>query len=216
MTAGTLFQDTHTPLPIWMKAAWLFTNDEKGISELELQKILEIGSNRTVHRMLSCFKYVKRNRKIDRVLLKGTIQIKFASLTNRAIPYKLAVAAEVKQRKMGLFQADIVDNEQYTISDFIMDNIVHGCTLKMDNDYLCDEWVRSHYILNPGRMKQSTTYAIRLFNLFDSNLMGVTNLADVKQVLKNRCEDNNKAKLPITFEELLRGMVSLSPKEKTN
>lgn len=214
VTAGTLFQDTHTPLPIWMKAAWLFANDEKGLSELELQKILEIGSNRTIHRMLSCFKYVKQNRKIDKVLLDGTIQIKFAPLTNRAITYKLAVAVEVKQRKIGFIQADLVDDERYTISDFISDNIVQNSVIKMDNAYLCNEWVRSHYCLNPGRMNQSTAYALRLFNSLDSNLMRVANLAEVKEVLRRRCQDNNRAKCPITFEDLVQGMVLLSPKER--
>lgn len=47
VTAGTLFQDTHKPLPLWFRAIWYVASREENANALELQKIMGLGSYRT-------------------------------------------------------------------------------------------------------------------------------------------------------------------------
>jgi len=48
-TAGTIFQDTRTPLTVWFAAAWYMTADPGGVSALTMQKLLGLGSYRLRH-----------------------------------------------------------------------------------------------------------------------------------------------------------------------
>ena len=47
VTAGTIFQDTRTPLQLWFRAIWYATNQKHGVSALGLQRALGLGSYRT-------------------------------------------------------------------------------------------------------------------------------------------------------------------------
>ena len=51
-TAGTIFQDTRTPLTVWFAAAWYMTADPGGVSALTMQKLLGLGSYQTAWAML--------------------------------------------------------------------------------------------------------------------------------------------------------------------
>jgi transposase-like protein len=47
VTAGTIFQDTRTPLTVWFRAMWWMTSQKHGISALGLQRVLGLGSYQT-------------------------------------------------------------------------------------------------------------------------------------------------------------------------
>jgi Transposase zinc-ribbon domain len=47
VTAGTIFQDTHTPLTTWLRAVWWVTSQKNGVSALGLQRVLGLGSYQT-------------------------------------------------------------------------------------------------------------------------------------------------------------------------
>src|SRR5712691_5119533 len=47
VTAGTIFQDTRTPLPIWFRAMWWVTTQKNGASTLGLQRVLGLKSYET-------------------------------------------------------------------------------------------------------------------------------------------------------------------------
>ena len=47
VTAGTIFQDTRSPLTIWFRAIWWVVSQKNGASALGLQRILGLGSYRT-------------------------------------------------------------------------------------------------------------------------------------------------------------------------
>ena len=40
VTAGTIFQDTRSPLPLWFRAMWWVTTQKTGASALGLQRVL--------------------------------------------------------------------------------------------------------------------------------------------------------------------------------
>jgi predicted RNA-binding Zn-ribbon protein involved in translation (DUF1610 family) len=47
VTAGTIFQGSRLPLPLWFRAMWLVTSQENGASALAVQKMLGLGSYET-------------------------------------------------------------------------------------------------------------------------------------------------------------------------
>jgi transposase-like protein len=47
VTAGTIFQDTRTPLTVWFRAMWWVTSQKNGVSALGLQRVLGLGSYQT-------------------------------------------------------------------------------------------------------------------------------------------------------------------------
>lgn len=47
VTAGTIFQDTHTPLTVWFRAMWWMTTQKNRVSALGLQRVLGLGSYQT-------------------------------------------------------------------------------------------------------------------------------------------------------------------------
>ena len=44
VTAGTIFQDTRSPLQLWFRAMWWVTAQKNGASALGLQRVLGMGS----------------------------------------------------------------------------------------------------------------------------------------------------------------------------
>ena len=47
VTAGRIFQDTHSPLTVWLRAMWAVTTQKNGTSALALQQVLGLGSYQT-------------------------------------------------------------------------------------------------------------------------------------------------------------------------
>jgi len=58
-TAGTVFQDTRTPLPVWVRAMWWMTSQKNGVSALGLQQVLGWGSCQTAW---TCLHKLRRAR----------------------------------------------------------------------------------------------------------------------------------------------------------
>ena len=56
VTAGTIFQDTRTPLVTWFRAAWWVVSQKNGASALGLQQALGLGSYRTAWTWLHKFR----------------------------------------------------------------------------------------------------------------------------------------------------------------
>ena len=73
VTIGTIFEDSHIPLRKWLIAWYLLCSSKKGISSLQLQRLLELGSYRTAlfmtHRIRHALKETGFAEKLD-----GTIE----------------------------------------------------------------------------------------------------------------------------------------------
>ncbi len=72
-TGGTLFAKTGTPLTIWVEAAWRMSTSKSGVSALELQHTLGIGSYQTVWTMLHSFRLAMGAGAKDR--LSGAVEV---------------------------------------------------------------------------------------------------------------------------------------------
>jgi len=73
VTAGTIFQDTRTPLTVWFEAAWLMTVPKNGTSALTLSKVLPIGSYQTAWTMLGKLRAAMSS--VDKAKLSGTVEV---------------------------------------------------------------------------------------------------------------------------------------------
>jgi hypothetical protein len=73
VTAGTIFQDTHTPLTLWFRAIWWVTAQKNGVSALGLQRVLGLGSYQTawawLHKLRRAMVMPGRER------LAGTVEV---------------------------------------------------------------------------------------------------------------------------------------------
>lgn len=72
VTAGTVFNDSHLPLSKWFIAAYLICESKKGISALQIQRVLGIGGYKTAwylcHRIRAAMKQAQHS------LLDGTVE----------------------------------------------------------------------------------------------------------------------------------------------
>ncbi len=77
VTAGTIFQDTRTPLPTWFRAMWWVTNQKTGVSALGLQRTLGLRSYKTawtwLHKLRRAMVRPDRDRLTGRVEVDETL-----------------------------------------------------------------------------------------------------------------------------------------------
>jgi hypothetical protein len=73
VTAGTIFQDTRTPLPVWFRAMWWVTTQKNGASALGLQRVLGLKSYETAWAWLH--KLRRAMVRPGRDLLTGRVEV---------------------------------------------------------------------------------------------------------------------------------------------
>jgi len=74
VTVGTIFEDTHVPLAKWVKAFHLMCSSKKGISALQLQRNLGLGSYKTAWHMAHRVRLAMRCEPLAR-MLRGTVEV---------------------------------------------------------------------------------------------------------------------------------------------
>lgn len=140
-TAGTIFQDTRTPLTVWFAAAWYMTADPGGVSALTMQKLLGLGSYQTAWAMLH--RYRTAMVRPGREVLNGRVEVDETFIGGEepgprgrgALGKTLVViAVELREpRGYGRARMSIIPNaEAQTLHTFITDNIAPGSTVITD------------------------------------------------------------------------------------
>jgi len=74
VTVDTVMEDTHLPLSLWAKAFHLMASSKKGISALQMQRQLGIGSYRTAWHLCHRIRYAME-ADIKPGMLKGQVQV---------------------------------------------------------------------------------------------------------------------------------------------
>jgi transposase-like protein len=75
VTVGTIFEDSHIPLHKWLLAFHLMCSSKKGISALQLQRNLELGSYRTAWFMCHRIRWAMTQTPMAEALMKGVIEV---------------------------------------------------------------------------------------------------------------------------------------------
>lgn len=140
-TAGTIFQDTRTPLTVWFAAGWYMTADPAGVSALTMQKLLGLGSYQTAWTMLH--RYRTAMVRPGRDLLAGRVEVdetflggERAGVGGRGALDKTLVAVAVELREpRGYGRArmtTIPDAGTRSLKNFLTSTIEPGATVVTD------------------------------------------------------------------------------------
>src|SRR6476469_7113532 len=73
VTVGTIFEDSHIPLNKWLLAIHLMCSSKKGVSALQLQRNLDLGSYRTAWFMCHRIRWAMTQEPMN-IMLKGVIE----------------------------------------------------------------------------------------------------------------------------------------------
>ena len=140
-TAGTIFQDTRTPLTVWFAAAWPLTTQKNGISALGLKRVLGLGSYQTAWTMLH--RYRSAMVRPGRERLNGDVETDesfFGGVKpgkrGRGAAGKVLVAIAVEQRSptgYGRARMQVIsDATSETLREFLLANIAPGAVVISD------------------------------------------------------------------------------------
>lgn len=141
VTAGTIFQDTRTPLTTWFRAMWWVSTPKTGMSALGLQQVLGLGSYTTAwswrHKLRRAMVRPGRDR------LRGPVEVdetfwgaEEPGLRGRQRLNKVLVAVAVEQvgrRGLGRVRLRrITDASAASLQAFVEDAIEPGSVLHTD------------------------------------------------------------------------------------
>lgn len=140
--AGTIFQDTRTPLKIWFTAIWWVTTQKNGASAKGLQQVLGLKSYKTawtwLHKIRKAMVYPGRSK------LSGTIEIDEAYIggeenggkVGRGTENKVLVVVAVElgvNGKLGRTRLGVIsDASKKSLQGFIKDNVESGSIIISD------------------------------------------------------------------------------------
>lgn len=140
-TAGTIFQDTRTPLTVWFAAAWFLTTQKNGVSALGLKRVLGLGSYQTAWAMLHRFRTAMVRPGRER--LTGDVEVDetfFGGVKSgkrgRGAAGKVEVAIAVEQRSpkgYGRIRIAVIPNAQApALRAFLLDHVEPGSVVLSD------------------------------------------------------------------------------------
>jgi transposase-like protein len=140
VTAGTIFQDTRTPLTLWFRAIWWVVSQKTGASALGLQRILGLGSYRTawtwLHKLRRAMVRPGRDRlsemaEVDETIVGGVEP----GGGRRHIGKKavVAIAAEVRGRSIGRIRMQrVADFSAESLLPFVQQAVQPGTMVITD------------------------------------------------------------------------------------
>jgi transposase-like protein len=147
VTSGTIFHDTHLPMPIWFLAVLLICEAKKGMSANQLRRTIwgeHRGSYKTAWYL--CHRIRKAMASAEKVMLDGTLEMDETWVGGRErnphgagrIPYaesKKVPVVGIKQRggELRFFKAE--DVKSGTLAKYIKENVSEDVDVIMT-----DEW----------------------------------------------------------------------------
>ncbi len=147
-TAGTVFQDTRTPLQVWFYAIYLFVTTRHGVSGKELQRQLGV-TYKTAWRI--GHKIREQMDKSDfRGLLSGEVEADEAYIGGRQRGQRgrslngKTVVAGIKERGGAIMAKAVPDASKGSLRPFIMDNVEKGSHVSTD------EWSAYKLLVKEG------------------------------------------------------------------
>jgi transposase-like protein len=138
--AGTIFQDTRTPLPVWFRAMWWVTTQKNGASALGLQRVLGLKEYRTAWTMLH--KLRRAMVRPGRDLLTGRVEVDECYLggLEEDLPGRLnlektlvVVAAQEDGPGIGRIRMrQIIDASAASLVPFVEESVEPGSVIHTD------------------------------------------------------------------------------------
>jgi transposase-like protein len=140
ITAGTIFQDTRTPLTVWFRAMWWVTSQKNGASALGLQRVLGLKSYETAWTWLHKFR--RAMIRPGRELLSGRVEVDECyigspedDLRGRGNVAKTLIAVAVEEDGRGIGRVrfrQIPDASAGSLNLFIKESVDLGSVIHTD------------------------------------------------------------------------------------
>lgn len=141
LRAGTLFEHSKLPLRIWFQAIQLLMQGKRGISALELKRVLKLGSYQTAWLMLQKIRAALKDRD-QRYKLQGFIEVDGASFGHKKNRKSVLVAVESKdwvddlgkpRPRAGFAKIALASETKQEAQDFINQTIQQDSVLHTDH-----------------------------------------------------------------------------------
>lgn len=164
--AGTIFQDTRTPLSVWFEAAWLMAVTKNGVSAASLQPLLGLGSYETAWAMSHKLRTAMGRTSVD--LLSGDVEVdetfvggvRSGGKRGRGAAGKayVVIAVESRHRGLGRCRLQVVERiDAVHLGEFMHRHIAPGSVVVSD-------------ALSSYPLAIADTYGHRSFNIKRSGL----------------------------------------------
>ena len=170
-TAGTVFHRTRKPLRTWFRAMWWVSTQKTGGSARGLRRILGLRSQQTAWAWLQ--KLRRTMIRPGRERLSGTVEVDDAYVggveegvrgRETALKAKIAVAAEVKGRRLGRIRIrHVPDFSQAVLTAFVEQNVEPDSVVRTDGFPGYDPLTGRGYKHRVIVIGSDRTRALRLF-----------------------------------------------------
>jgi transposase-like protein len=140
VTAGTIFQDTRTPLPVWFRAIWWVTTQKSGASALGLQRVLGLKSYETAWTWMH--KLRRAMVRPERDQLAGRVEVDecYVGGLEEGLPGRLnlqkalvVIAAQEDGPGIGRIRMrQIMDASSESLLPFVRESVVPGSIIHTD------------------------------------------------------------------------------------
>ena len=142
VTAGTIFQDTRTPLTLWFRTIWWVVGQKNGASAKGIQRILELGSYQTAWAWLHKLRRAMVRPSRDR--LSGTVEMdetyvgaEKSGKCGRGALGKALVAVAVEDKGVagiGRIRMSVIPNaSRETLKKYALQTVEAGSTIRTDD-----------------------------------------------------------------------------------
>jgi len=166
--AGTVFQDTRTPLMVWFEAAWLMAVTKNGVSAAALQSLLGFGSYETAWAMCHKLRTAMGRTSVD--LLSGDVEVdetfiggvKTGGKRGRGAPGKayVVIAVKSKDKAFGRCRLQVVPKiDAKNLGQFLHRHITPGSVVISDALRSYPPAIADTYGHKPFNIKRSGLHA---------------------------------------------------------
>jgi transposase-like protein len=141
--SGTIFHDSHLPLPMWFLATLLLCEAKKGMSAMQLKRTLwgtDRGSYKTAWYL--CHRIRRAMAQVDRPMLDGTVEMDETYVGGRNVGIGVKAAKEAKEVVIGLRQRDgalrffhAEDARRGTLAKYIRENISEDVDVLITDEF---------------------------------------------------------------------------------
>lgn len=141
--SGTIFHDSHLPLPIWFLATLLLCEAKKGMSAMQLKRTLwgtDRGSYKTAWYL--CHRIRRAMAQVDRPMLDGTVEMDETYVGGRKKGLGVKLAKEAKEVVIGIRQRDgalrffhAEDAKRGTLAKYIRENISEDVDVLITDEF---------------------------------------------------------------------------------
>lgn len=210
VTVGTIFQDSHVPLPIWFKAIWYISSKPNDITASELQKDIGVGSNRTALLMFHKIKSAMICSTLDK--LQGTVEVVVKDIRVFNKNVFIATAVEIDNRKIGRIRMKTISRENpMELVDFIDECIEGNSTIVYNLPVLANLLFCENYIFIKKPYTYSFSKTQRVINIMRNWLSDNYIKGELTSYLNEFCMRVNSLKTKIEFYDLLKNVITLDP-----